>query len=63
MKNPYGDKLDKDEVTLSRRAACAVIATFILILLLPPLYRNVYEATVGGDEAWVPAIEVFQETR
>lgn len=63
MQNPYEkDGVAHSEAAFGRGAACAVIAAFVLILLLPPLYRNVYEASVGGEETWVPVVEVFDKS-
>jgi len=72
MQNPYEkDGIVDSEIKIGRGAACALIAVFALILLLPPLYRNVYqlalsgedasEPTLGGDGAWVPAVELFKK--
>ena len=61
MQNPYEkDGVAHSEIEIGRGAACMVIALFVLILLLPPLYRNVYEATSGEADAWVPVVEVFK---
>ena len=62
MQNPYEKEgVAHSEVSIGNRACCAIIGVFILILLLPPLYRNVYQATVGGDGAWVPVTEIFKK--
>ena len=61
MRNPYEQDTDDGKFEISRRAACALIAAFVLILLLPPLYRNVYEAGAGGDDAWIPVVEIFKK--
>lgn len=62
MHNPYEKEgVAHSEVAIRRGHACALIAAFILMLLLPPLYRNVYQASVGGGEAWVPVTELFKK--
>lgn len=65
LQNPYLDADEdghtNDEVLLGRGACCAVIAAFVLILLLPPLYRNVYQAALGGGDSWVPVAELFEK--
>ena len=47
---------------MAHTARATVIAIFILMLLLPPLYRNVHQATIGGDETWIPALELFKKS-
>ena len=62
MKNPYEkDGIAASEIVISRGACRALIGAFVLLLLLPPLYRNVYNAALGGDEAWVPVVEIFKK--
>lgn len=61
LQNPYEEEHDTGDVLIGRGACCAIIAAFVLILLLPPLYRNVYEASVGGSDAWVPVTELFHK--
>lgn len=60
MLNPYEKEgIVEGEVRIPRGLACGLIAVFVLILLLPPLHRNVYQAALGGDDAWVPLAELF----
>jgi lysophospholipase L1-like esterase len=64
MQNPYEkDGIAQSEIAIGRGAACALIAAFVLILLLPPLYRNVYQLALGGDDAWVPVVEIFRKPK
>ncbi len=61
MKNPYANEHDDVEVRLGRGAAWAFVFAFLLIITLPPLYRNLYEAAKpAGAERWIPAAEFFK---
>jgi len=64
MPNPYEDWEEPESFRIGRRALWAVVAAFILVCLLPPLYRNVYEAVkrpTGSDPRWVPVVELFRK--
>ena len=61
MKNPYANEHDEVEVRLGRGAAWTLIFIFLLVITLPPLYRNLFElAKPKGAERWVPAVELFK---
>ena len=70
MKNPYKDLHDDVEIRMGRSTAWGCIFLFLLIITLPPLYRNILEigkssatsqeiepATMPGG--WVPVKELF----
>ena len=61
MKNPYTDLHDDLEIRLGKTSAWILVFLFLLIITLPPLYRNILEFTKGDDlrERWVPATELF----
>jgi hypothetical protein len=62
MKNPYKGQHDDLEIRLGKAGAWILVFLFLLIISLPPLYRNILELTKGGDlpERWVPATELFK---
>ncbi len=71
MKNPYKGQHDDLEIRLGKAGAWILVFLFLLIITLPPLYRNILEFTkntnlpAGPDpvalpERWVPATELFK---
>lgn len=58
LKNPY-EHYDghPDRVLISRRLAGVFLFLFLCLIVLPPVWRNVYDAATPG--AWVPAKEFF----
>ena len=65
MRNPYKETRSDIEVTLSRRAAIISIFSFLCIIILPPLYQNIFELNKklcgNNDITWVPTIEIFNK--
>ena len=70
MKNPYQDLHDDVEIRLGKFSAWACVFLFLLIITLPPIYRNIFEITRGAGApsgnspaanptGWVPATELF----
>ncbi len=71
MQNPYKDLHDDVEIRLGKPSAWVCVFLFLLIITLPPLYRNIFEATksyslppgTGSTSipgGWVPATELFK---
>lgn len=54
MKNPYEDDYERDDVRISRVVAWVSILLFLLICLIPPVWRNF------SEKDWRPVIEFFR---
>ena len=71
MQNPYKDLHDDVEIRLGKSGAWVCVFLFLLIITLPPLYRNIFEITKNASPPsatspailpgrWVPATELFK---
>ncbi|MFL2478933.1 MAG: hypothetical protein ACJ0K4_05215 [Verrucomicrobiales bacterium] len=66
MQNPYKEISADIEVHVSRRAAAISIFIFLCIIILPPLYQNIFtlNKSLNSDDnsVWVPVIEIFKKS-
>ena len=65
MRNPYRETRTDIDVNVSQRGATISIFFFLCIIILPPLYQNIFELNKSlcsnDDIAWVPTIEIFKK--
>ncbi|MCF6311501.1 MAG: hypothetical protein L3J39_03535 [Verrucomicrobiales bacterium] len=60
MKNPYEEwGAHPENVHVGKRTAWFLSALFILIILLPPVLRNVHNTFCKKKNQWIPVVEFF----
>ena len=71
MQNPYKNLHDDVEIRLGKSSAWSCVFLFLLIITLPPLYRNIFEISKSAGPSagtsstmipggWVPVTELFK---
>lgn len=59
MKNPYEGQVEEEAVTFGARSAWFFVALFLVLIALPPIWRNAAEFAKGA-EGWAPVREFFR---
>ena len=54
IKNPYEGGDDGQEILLSRRFALGFSILFLIMIVLAPVARHLWQLAVEEDEQWIP---------